>query len=203
MENKLLSIKFKMKHRCFRKGAKIEFKDNITLLVGDQGVGKSTILKTLQKFKNHKDIITIETNGKVSTLSFDTEKDNPRMQGSLGNDPMFQVVSMFSSHGETILPLMEHITKEKDRLIMIDEPESGLSIRSQYQLVKFLKKAAKNGCQLLIATHSVPLIESFKEVFNLEIMKYQSSEDFIKSQKKGTKERYKRKKWAKKENYQN
>lgn len=184
MENKLLSIKFKTKYRCFKKGAKIEFKDNITLLVGDQGVGKSTILRTLQNSKNHKDTISIEANGKVSTLSFDTEKDNPRMQGSLGNCSMFQVAAIFSSHGETILPLMEHVAKEKDKLLMIDEPESGLSIRSQYRLVKSFKNAAKNNCQLLIATHSIPLMESFKEVFNLEIMKYQSSEDFIKSQKK-------------------
>ena len=96
---------------------------------------------------------------------------------------MFIVQSHFASHGETILPLMEHITTEKDRLIMIDEPESGLSIRSQYKLVGFFKKAVKNNCQLLVATHSMAVIESFDEVFNLEIMKYQSSEDFIKSQK--------------------
>ncbi len=184
MENKLISIKFKKKHRCFKKGATIEFKDNLTLLVGDQGVGKSTILKTLQNFNNYKDTIAIKTNGNVSTLSFDTEKDNPRMQGSFGEDPLFQVTSMFSSHGETILPLMKHITKEKDRLIMIDEPESGLSIRSQYKLVKFFKKAVKNKCQLLVATHSIAIIQSYKEVFNLEIMKYQSSKDFINSQKK-------------------
>jgi predicted ATPase len=186
MENKLISIHFKEKHRCFKKGASIEFKDNLTLLVGDQGVGKSTILKALQNFKSHKEIIAIKTKGKVSTLAFDTEKDNPRMQGSLGRpqDAMFIVQSHFASHGETILPLMEHVTTEKDKLIMIDEPESGLSIRSQYKLVKFFKKAVKNGCQLLVATHSMALIQSHKEVFNLEIMEYQSSKDFLESQKR-------------------
>ena len=185
MKNKLKTLKFKTKYRCFKKGATIEFKDGLTLLVGDQGVGKSTILKTLQNFNNHKDTIAIDTEGKVSTLAFDTERDNPRMQpGGLEKDAMYRVSVAFSSHGETILPLMEHITTEKDKLIMIDEPESGLSIRSQYKLVKFFEKAVKNGCQLLVATHSLAVIQSHKEVFNLEIMKYQSSEDFIKSQKK-------------------
>ena len=194
MENKLLSIKFKTKYRCFKKGATIEFKDNLTLLVGDQGVGKSTILKTLQNFNNHKDTIAVNTSGEVSTLAFDTEKDNPRMQpGGIEKDALYRVSVAFASHGETILPLMEHITTEKDRLIMIDEPESGLSIRSQYKLVKFFKKAVKNGCQLLVATHSMAVIGSFEEVFNLEIMEYQSSQDFINGQKKA-----KRKKNAKK-----
>lgn len=185
MENKLLLVKFKKKHRCFKKGATIEFKNNTTLLVGDQGVGKSTLLKALQNFNNYKDTIAVKTSGEVSTLFFDTEKDNPRVQpGGLEKDALYRVSVAFVSHGETILPLMEHITTEKNRLIMIDEPESGLSIRSQYKLVGYFNKAVENGCQLLVATHSMAIIESYREVFNLEIMKYQSSQDFVNIQKK-------------------
>jgi predicted ATPase len=89
------------------------------------------------------------------------------------------LASRFKSHGE----ILEHfvitpILKAKDCVILLDEPESGLSLTNQFRLVDAINKAVKNNCQFFIATHCYPLIESF-DVISLEHKKQMSGKDFI------------------------
>ena len=163
----------------------------VNLFVGNQGCGKSTLLTLMQQ--NHSDIklqLTKQasTTG-VTSLYFDSEKNNPRT-----SDPNLYVTangvsrgigyggalrSRFMSHGEvlenfTVNPLFE----AKDAVILLDEPESGLSITNQMRLIDAIKTAAKNNCQLFIATHCYPLIEAF-DVISLEHNKQMAGKDFI------------------------
>lgn len=173
-----------------KKGFEIECTD-INLLVGNQGCGKSTLLELIQK--NHSDIklklseYTIKHG--VSTFYFDSEKDNPRTKDpnlytkasgenkgiGYGN----ALKSRFKSHGEilekfTISPIL----KAKDSVIILDEPESGLSITNQFKLISAIKTAVDNNCQFFIATHCYPLIESF-DVISLEHNKQMKGIEFI------------------------
>ncbi len=165
--------------------------DNINLFVGNQGCGKSTLLNLLQQ--SHKDIeITLSENvikNGVNTFYFDSEMDNPRVK-----DPMLftnpsgtskgiglggAIKSRFQSHGEVlenfiITPLM----KAKNSVIFLDEPESGLSITNQYKLIQAINKAVENNCQLFIATHCYPLIQSFN-VISLEHNERMNGNEFI------------------------
>jgi predicted ATPase len=140
---------------------------------------------------SYKNIVNVNFNNKIgdSYLFFDTEKHNPRMRSDLEkrkdmpNMPGLLILqSRFMSHGETILPLIEKSKTAKNTVLFVDEPEAGLSIRSQYKIVKSFKKALNNNCQLFICTHSPIIMKTFDEVLSLEHMSYMKYNDFIKTQ---------------------
>lgn len=184
-------------HYCFTEGIEIDFKKGINLIVGDQGCGKSTLLQGLSKNSIWLKISLTDdviTNG-VSTFMLDTEKQNPRLSSldnysnpngtSRGIGVGGAIASRFMSHGECIRDMViQPLKKAKDCVIFFDEPESGLSVRSQYKLIKELNLAAKRGCQIFIATHCIPLIESENWVYSLEDKAWMTSSDFILNQKK-------------------
>lgn len=173
-------------YRGFKKSARIDFKPGITLLVGDQGAGKSTILSLLspRDEKSNDKIRTFKCDNQVQVFSFDTEKDNPRIKGRI--ETKFQIAAIWSSHGETMRAVHSKIDTEKNALFMIDEPEAGLSLRSQYELIEKIKKAIENGCQFILATHSLVLMQEFGNIFDLEKMEYTTFDDFVSRQKNGT-----------------
>lgn len=171
----------------------VDFKfSEVNLFVGNQGCGKSTMLHLIQK--NSSDIeVTLSKecikNG-VDTFYFDSEKDNPRVKDprdytnangtNKGIGFGSGLASRFKSHGE----ILEHFTitpikKAKDCVIILDEPESGLSITNQFRLIEAIKGAVKRGCQFFIATHCFPLIQSF-DVISLEHTENMSGKEFIK-----------------------
>jgi len=163
----------------------------INLFVGNQGCGKSTILQLLQK--NHKDIeITlsdyVKKNG-ATTFYFDSERDNPRIKDpelftkpngeNIGIGFAGAMMSRFQSHGEILEKyIINPLLKAKDCIIFLDEPESGLSITNQFKLIKTIKKAAKNNCQIFMATHCYPLILEFN-VISLEHSELMTGKEFI------------------------
>jgi len=171
-------------------GFEIECAD-INLFVGNQGCGKSTLLNLIQK--NHSDIkVQISNITKikgVNTFFFDSEKYNPRIKDpQLFTKPNGEDVgigygaalcSRFKSHGEILQDfIITPILKAKDCVIILDEPESGLSITNQLRFINAIKTALKNNCQFFIATHCYPLIESFN-VISLEHKKQMKGMDFI------------------------
>lgn len=173
--------------------------EDINLFVGDQGCGKSTMLQLMQQ--NHDDIKLkmsdfVIKNG-VNTFFFDSEKDNPRTKDPQlyttpsGKDKgigfIGATVTKFQSHGEVLENfVIDPLLKAKDCVIMLDEPESALSITNQFKLINAIKTAIKNNCQLFIATHCYPLIEKFN-VISLEHNKQMSGIEFIKKIKSNEK----------------
>lgn len=89
------------------------------------------------------------------------------------------VISRFKSHGEIMEQyIINPILKAKDCVVILDEPESGLSITNQLKLINAINKAVSCNCQFFIATHCYPLIESFN-VISLEHNKQMSGIEFI------------------------
>ena len=169
------------KKKIFAKDKSFIFKHPITLLVGDQGCGKSTLIDVL--IQKHKVKATLQHNSS-EYFALDTEKDNPRLKREIRKEGTgFQIASHFASHGETIFALMKMINQGKNCIFFIDEPESGLSIRSQWKLLEIMNKGVDRGIQFVIATHSFILIQSQKEVLDLEKKKWCSSSTFLKNQK--------------------
>jgi len=185
------SIKFLDEYRCFKKDTTIFF-SNINILVGDQGCGKSTLIDCLMNFDKlgKEGSIEVDYNVANNFIFFDSEKHNPRIRENLEersdmpNMDMGDILmSRFQSHGETMLTFIEAVKTAKNYYVFIDEPESGLSLRSQYKIKKALIKASKNNCQLFISTHSPILMGVTKDVLSLEHMKFMIPEDFIETQK--------------------
>lgn len=174
-----------------QKGLEFEC-DAVNLLVGNQGCGKSTLLKLLHQ--NHKDVeITLSEEvikKGISTFYFDTESGNPRLTDpqlftnpngtNKGIGMRGALMTRFESHGETLKRYtVDALSKAKDCVIFLDEPESGLSITNQFKLIESINGAVKNNCQLFIATHCYPLIEMF-DIISLQHNKKMSGIEFIK-----------------------
>ena len=185
--NRIQKITFKTDYLCYKAGWSFEPRPGINLIVGDQGCGKSTLLKLLATNNTEKVDISLENDKLINTYYLDTEKHNPRMVSHLDMTHVgtgMVLHSRFMSHGETILPIVASCEQGKDSIFFFDEPESGLSIRSQYAVNRAITAAEKNGCQLLIATHSWILMNCQSKVFSLEHNAWMRPNEFLETQKK-------------------
>lgn len=184
-ESMLKKLKFIKPYRCFAKGETFTFRKGVNLLVGDQGCGKSSLLGLL-KYKSRGDCKEIEILADpTKVMAFDFEKDslhNPR--GKFRDDVCYgtQILSMWQSHGETNRDIWLVLEKESDTLILMDEPDMAMSIRSCKRLAKVFKQATERNCQVIAAVHNVSVIEEFPEVLSLEHRAWIKTEDFIKHQ---------------------
>lgn len=182
-------------YRNLKKDTVIEAK-TVNLLVGNQGTGKSTLLNLIynkdSKLKLELSSYTIENDADL--FFFDSEKQNPRIlnpnefTNADGTDKGIgfknAITTHFKSHGEILKRYtVDALRKASNCIVFLDEPESGLSIRNQYNLIKSLDTALSNNCQIFISTHCIPLIESIEQVYSMEHNKWMSSKDFIDSQK--------------------
>ncbi len=184
------SIKLSDDLHCFFKNQKFIFKE-INLLVGDQGSGKSTLMDLIFSFiknpnRNSSSIkVDIEA-GITNYFYFDLERDNPRhQQGNpdSSNDMLYKLTVKSQSHGEVLLPLLREIKKMSNTYIFLDEPESSLSLRSQYEFIQILKDALTRNNQIFIATHNIVFMEAFKDnLISLEELKEVTLDDFKRSQ---------------------
>jgi len=164
----------------FEKGFSFKCTD-VNLLVGGQGTGKSTLIDLLATNNKHCLNIDLAEHVKkdgISSYHFDTEKHNPRTRDSelyttpsgkdIGIGQVAALTSRWKSHGEIIeWMVIDPLFTAENCVILLDEPESGLSIANQFRLIEGVNTAVKKGCQLFIATHCYPLIEAH-EVISLD-----------------------------------
>lgn len=153
---------------------------HINLIVGENGSGKSSLMGAMVKDFPE---IKVERNSD-KYVYFDTEKDNPRIQSyqpfnATGEEVAYSLSVNFNSHGEVMFPILDHMKTFKNRMLFLDEPESGISIRNQIKMCDSIRKAIKNGCQFFIATHSYILIKKFKKVFDLKTYEFMGSEEWL------------------------
>jgi predicted ATPase len=186
-------IRFKADYRCFEKGYKLTFKPGLNLLVGDQGSGKSSLLGLVRdlaagdpyKKKDAEKLVKVVAE-RCIIRCFDFEKDNPRTKSYFGDNAMFQVLSMWKSHGETARAILSTLTKVKDLSLsafILDEPDTALSPRSCYELLKAFQVATKAGAQIVVAAHNPILIEGAPEVYSLEHREWMSGAEFLRRQR--------------------
>lgn len=175
---------------CFFKNQQFTFKP-ITLLVGDQGAGKSTLLSYLEiVMKNPEDRsfkITFDDTKQSNTFIMDMEKNNPRFETPNAFDPeefKRSLFSHFQSHGETLVPVIKFLDTVKDTIILLDEPETALSLRSQFKMIECFKRALQRNNQIIVATHNLLFMEAFPDsVLSVEHGKYMTPKAFLQSQK--------------------
>lgn len=163
----------------------IEF-DDVTVLVGDNGTGKSTLIEALAVAwglnpEGGSRNLQFETFGTHSELSDAITLDFTRRPRwgwflraetfygmathiHLDDDPVAGVKVMFPdlhhrSHGESFLTLIENRMVD-DGLYFLDEPESALSFKGQLRLLRIMFDAVNRGAQFIISTHS-PLLMAY------------------------------------------
>ena len=189
----LRSVTFTEKHRCFEAGDTFEFHPGVTLLVGDQGAGKSTLLTALRAHVTRKEKLPTKLDLAVEGLTVlgrDFEKENVRTQPGFGmsgiSDFGFEVQAHFASHGEVVrmqLGTLDELDGTKPTLLLFDEPDGSLSLRSIGEFRDQLAALAAKGVQVIASVHHPWVIEGFPEVLSMEHRRWMASDAFILTQK--------------------
>lgn len=210
--HKRILVKEKVTERTFvifPKDLTIEFKSGINVIVGDNGCGKSSLLKKIFFPKFEKPWFSDKTDaeqkqehinnyvkGKTRELLFD-KFPNLFINGKEIHKNVFienlknskitlsghDVLAMWDMHdfsnGENTLDFLRSLEAIENGLIMLDEPETSLSIKSQRLIAKLLTKIAEKN-QVIIITHAPVLMETAKEVYDFEKKQWINTEEYIK-----------------------
>lgn len=94
------------------------------------------------------------------------------------------IKNSFKSHGEALLPFFEGIKKKKKQIVMIDEPETALSIKSINRVTRYLADIIQDN-QVIMATHHPKFMRLAPEVYDMENKKYVETDHYIQSQEAG------------------
>lgn len=175
------------------------FEKPITIIVGENGTGKSTLLEAFAALANFDEAgggsgyrlvdhsSAIDVSGTVLAPALRASW-LPRMtsgwffkaetffsvargldEAAAGNGPPPDFLS--HSHGEGFLRFFEERC-QRQGIYIFDEPESALSPSRQMEFMKLMRRMEEsNLCQVVIATHS-PMLMAYPGAQLLEITKY-------------------------------
>lgn len=154
--------------------------DQVTVLVGDNGTGKSTIVEALAvatgfNAEGGGRNLRFETHATHSALHDHlvlTWHQRPRWGWFLRAETFYGMASVIAqdgelqdkspdlhggSHGESFLGLATSRFRQAG-LYLFDEPESALSLQGQLGLMGLMQEACAAGAQFVVATHSPVLM---------------------------------------------
>lgn len=157
----------------------IDFENDITFLVGENGAGKSTILEAVAVAMNfnpeggtkNSNFATANTHSRLHE-SITAIRGHKRLSSSffLRAESFYNVASYLKqvrspnvsdlhdvSHGEAFMKAL-HAYASTDGLYLLDEPEAALSVSRQMECLTLMHESVKRGSQFIIATHSPVLL---------------------------------------------
>lgn len=161
--------------RALRAAGRLPLRQPITLITGENGVGKSTLLEGMAVSCGFNAVggpFGAEVLGRENPLRHvaTVNRSNRAMDGYfLRAESHFNVASLYGgnapggvnlhqmSRGESVMQVVQE-SFHGGGLYLMDEPESGLSTIRQMTLLAELHRAAAAGAQLVIATHSPVLL---------------------------------------------
>lgn len=175
----------------------LEFNSQVTFLVGENGVGKSTLIEAIAVSlglprEGGTENFQYSTKDTVSDLhkylriytynhpkmkfflraesfyNFSTEQERLIDENGFGNlEKVYGGRLHECSHGEAFLKLVKNKFTDHG-LYILDEPEAALSPERQLSLLYLIDKLAKDGSQFIIATHS-PILISYRDAKILDL----------------------------------
>ena len=157
-------------------GGALRLPTPVTVVVGDNGAGKSTLLEAIavglgvnpeggsrharfatgdedypewlicSRAHNPRDVYFLRGETFLNLSEYHHQIHSPENPDPLSDLP-------FLSHGQGLLALVER-RFHSDGMIILDEPEDGLSYPRQVEVVTQLERLAARGAQVILATHS-------------------------------------------------
>lgn len=195
------SVLFKEDFRCFEKGEVVIFDSNLTIITGNNGTGKSSLISCIRSMYETKwsmsqdsraegkiEVTGSSTAGDCATkavgyldLSLDLYKNSPEidfddtgaylrcLQASSGEGLLIQLVNFLLKHSKS------------SGLIIIDEPERGLSIKNQIMMSGLIKKFSDDypGSQFIVTTHSEQIIRLKEKIWSTSHKREMTSEEYM------------------------
>jgi len=166
-----------------------EYKDAIIEVLRDESLHK--VIQTMEGFKSvsndpkYKEELDKYTNRILENVGtyFDSKRGGSILGDEIGMDMATVAAATMQSHGQSIFPLIAKGTENaKGGVVIIDEPETALSVRSQNKVANILFELSKQN-QVIVATHSPIIMSLCDEVLSLEHRKWMKREEFIETQK--------------------
>lgn len=175
----------------------LTFKSQVTFFVGENGVGKSTIIEgfacalglpaeggtenfrynTKYTTSNLSNYLTVSTFNKPKTKFFLRAESfynfSSEVQRLVEEDGFCNLYNSYGgnlhecSHGEAFLNLVKNRFTDHG-LYILDEPEATLSPQRQLSLLYLIDELASQGSQFIIATHS-PILISYRDGIVLDL----------------------------------
>lgn len=189
--------------RCLSKGLEIEFSTPLTLLVGDIGTGKSTMLDMIRGaygvkgrsyFKEDtglgKNVKVTGNATKKDVMYYDFHSDDMKYAGVFGEDMGAQLVAMNASSGQGALLQLKSsgILDARGSLILFDSIGRDCSIKAKNTLATFLVPFCSNRKnQVIASTHEreIMLLEGipdFARLYSMEHLQFMNYDDFLETQ---------------------
>ncbi|WIM67584.1 AAA family ATPase [Corynebacterium breve] len=156
----------------------LEFTEPITIFTGENGTGKSTVVEALAAAmganseggsKHARFSTTPESHSPLSQHVVCTRRENPRDVFFVRGESFLNLANFYASmidplndlptlsHGQSLMRVFRYRLGSQG-LFFLDEPEDGLSVFRQLELLGILYHLAKGGSQIIMATHSPVLL---------------------------------------------
>ena len=188
-------IEFLKDVRCFKAGEVLTLDTNPLILAGDQGSGKSTLLELIANFPTSSLRIQIPNAAKITgidgytPLSHDYEKGNVRGGAAFGmggiDDIGVEAMMLRASHGQAMNLATRYLFDklaelgEKRGMLVLDEPDSGLSISSAVLLGAMLNRVASKGHLVVAALHNYNAMQmAIDAVYDVEQRKFVKPKEY-------------------------
>ncbi len=196
----LKKVEFIADANPIKKGLEIEFGSPITFLVGDNGVGKSTIMECIADNFGYKDDTYLKRrdmkdNVKLTVVPekfkhkyVDFHSGDKKFASTFGEDIILQMAMQKASAGQCSIAMLNTngLAKFDDGLVLIDEPCRGLSIKNQRAIsYMIIELGLLRRCQIIVVTHSDLILNKLSGIaqyYNVGTGKDTTYEEFMKTQ---------------------
>jgi predicted ATPase len=165
--------------------------DRLTRIFGDYKTDEEYIESHKKRYNEDYGVLIIDGDLTYkNTIFFSAEHDNPvvaipKMLNPEDRNFMALTCELFDaqeeSHGESMLPVLTYILKNaRNATIFMDEPETALSLKNQWWLVKeMIVSSVANNNQIIISTHAYGIVQHFPTIFDMETRKWVDRETYI------------------------